>query len=555
MSITEIIFTANFLDPPLASSFSNAATCREVVWVHMGFSAPDEGTLAELSKTLQLTCPVVSDHDEVLRHLSSHAVCSLPWKVTLGGNDGPHGIPLSSLSPSPSPVAELMREGVKASNEQDDFSRAARCFSTVLALPPAVSAADVDPQHVTVVQLKDALFNMASLMHMHGLLPLVLPLLERLLLLEGGASDLTAHAFLWSLAQGIAAVDQGQSDTGTTSDYLHSLVVAVYSRLAQRGDVLAARKHRALTGRAVEGGTEKGDPQYASLIFDDMAEVFEKRLVQDLKYDCPWRMQRLIDELLKTSNDLLVPLPSAVGQWRVLDIGCGSGLVGRLFTRLVGLPPLSTQALLQPTVLPTEEEREGTAKGKVSTVRGLETCAAGPCMVGVDISEKMALLAQANGGYTVTLCDDLDKVLRCFGGLGETGMQLQALDMVVAADTFLYVGPLEETFSLVSQALRLGGLFLFSTEDLDASPMRRPKLDTGGGIESERGGTPNSEGSVGVELLSSARYAHSQGYIEQLAKLHGFLVMRVEELVIRTEASVPLPGKIFALQLNGSTPL
>ena len=115
-----------------------------------------------------------------------------------------------------------------------------------------------------------------------------------------------------------------------------------------------------------------------------------------------------------------------------------------------------------------------------------------------------------------------------------------------------------QTFSLARRALKLGGLLLFSTEDLDASPMRRSDRTTPTSTQSEscpEVHVPNVmevEVGVGVELLSSARYAHSQSYIEAVAVRHGFYVARVEELIIRTEASVPLPGKIFVLQLTDS---
>lgn len=111
-----------------------------------------------------------------------------------------------------------------------------------------------------------------------------------------------------------------------------------------------------------------------------------------------------------------------------------------------------------------------------------------------------------------------------------------------------------QTFSLARRALKLGGLLLFSTEDLDASPMRRSDRSTPTSTQSEsctEVHVPNVM-EVGVELLSSARYAHSQSYIEAVAVRHGFYVARVEELIIRTEASVPLPGKIFVLQLTDS---
>jgi predicted TPR repeat methyltransferase len=109
-----------------------------------------------------------------------------------------------------------------------------------------------------------------------------------------------------------------------------------------------------------------------------------------------------------------------------------------------------------------------------------------------------------------------------------------------------------QTFSLARRALKLGGLLLFSTEDLDASPMRRSDRSTPTSTQSESCTEVPNVMEVGVELLSSARYAHSQSYIEAVAVRHGFYVARVEELIIRTEASVPLPGKIFVLQLTDS---
>ena len=48
------------------------------------------------------------------------------------------------------------------------------------------------------------------------------------------------------------------------------------------------RKHIYVCSDLGEGDTSKADPEYAKRIFDDMAPVFEKRLVQDLGYNCPW---------------------------------------------------------------------------------------------------------------------------------------------------------------------------------------------------------------------------------------------------------------------------
>ena len=174
--------------------------------------------------------------------------------------------------------------------------------------------------------------------------------------------------------------------------------------------------------------------------------------------------------------------------------------IGRLFTALAGLPSQSTEPLLSPPLdTDTEQEQKeqqhegsgvGTGAGAAAGgERSLIDYATGACMIGVDISAKMAQLAFRNGGYSVTLCADLDAVLQqffrpehehgqeqisdkssgeatssttsihCGGGSGSGrgsvkeggggGGSLRPLDLLVAADTFLYVGPLEEVRRMV----------------------------------------------------------------------------------------------------------
>lgn len=196
-----------------------------------------------------------------------------------------------------------MTAGVRENNELNNFCLAASHFSSLLALPLAASGSTPSSSECTAAQQRDAMFNMASLLHMQGHLSLVLPLLHALLLAEGGAKDMTSHAFLWSLAQGFLSNTQqegGEADRQGDQFFLRSQVVGVYSSLARSGDIMAQHKLRALTGADSEIDRSdcrvagKGNPQYASLIFDHMAPVFEKRLVNDLKYDCPWRMKTLI---------------------------------------------------------------------------------------------------------------------------------------------------------------------------------------------------------------------------------------------------------------------
>lgn len=349
-----------------------------------------QGDLLTQAAALGLTRPVVCDPASVQRLLAAHRVTSLPWKatvtVTATGRDHTgteeededeatattttskeeKGVAVTLPAPPPSSSAQqLMQEGLRASNEQDDFCGAARCFSALLLLdstriPASVSVSVAQEeqekeQEEQQQRVRDALFNMASLLHMHGHVALALPLLLRLLQTSRGGgrrrsrtdtdsdTDMTAHAFLWSLARGCCLLpedekeegERGTEETGAAhsdshSVFLRGLVEGVYRSLGRAGDVLATHKYRALTGRdlhvqqQLSGGEEqqgqqqqgKGDPQYAALIFDHMAPEFERRLVKDLQYDCPWRMKQLLGEAsftLSISHPSYPPLLAAAG--------------------------------------------------------------------------------------------------------------------------------------------------------------------------------------------------------------------------------------------------
>lgn len=103
------------------------------------------------------------------------------------------------------------------------------------------------------------------------------------------------------------------------------------------------------------------------------------------------------------------------GSWRIADLGCGSGLMGRT---LSGYSSLS----------PGEESKEAMVitlgEGEV-----FPTICEGGIFVGVDVSPNMLIEAKRNGGYDWLLCGDLLQALR------EGESLLQRLDLVVAADT------------------------------------------------------------------------------------------------------------------------
>src|SRR6185295_448162 len=69
--------------------------------------------------------------------------------------------------------------------------------------------------------------------------------------------------------------------------------------------------------------SDRAPNQYVEKLFDDYAEKFESHLVQVLGYTIP---QKLVDLVEQCANP-------QVGQWNILDLGCGTGLAGSGFAR------------------------------------------------------------------------------------------------------------------------------------------------------------------------------------------------------------------------------
>ena len=357
---------------------------------------------------------------------------------------------------------------------------------------------------------------------------------------------------------------------------------------------------------------------YAERIYDEMASKFENKLVDCLGYRGPWLMRDLLEGLTHvynsgdanngsnsnapvsaTEGDASVTNTTSLflsppvhlrpkGEWRILDVGCGSGLCGKVFHQFVRT---SESTPLNNTEIDVNHIGNVETTAKSSTSRDLPLSAVpttvGGLMVGIDVSGKILEIAKNTGTYNCTekydLCDAL-RVLDCTqkGECVRTG-----LDMVIAADTFIYVGALGEVFSLVRNVLRdavnciscsgsidssraeasskeqYGGLFMFSTEDLETSPMLVEHMKVSATPEDSRDKSAftapvdsldtdyDIEGAVpgwGGQLLKSARFAHSDRYIRALCEKYRFRVLVHEKIILRTEETIPLPGNIYILQ-------
>jgi predicted TPR repeat methyltransferase len=214
------------------------------------------------------------------------------------------------------------------------------------------------------------------------------------------------------------------------------------------------------------------DPAYVSEVFDELAETFEEKLVQHLNYRVPWTLVEMVSTSLRDTSQPLT----------VVDLGCGTGLCGRL---------LREQVLSQ-------SPQGGSHR-----------------VVGVDLSAEMIRLSGERGGYDELAVQDIhDCLAACPPG---------SVDLVMCADTFIYVGDVGRAFQLCSAALRSKGLFAFSIETVDD-----PTHD--------------------FRLQRSGRYAQSREYIEELSRTYSLLIVEEKDISVRKEQTVPIPGKAFLLQ-------
>jgi predicted TPR repeat methyltransferase len=173
------------------------------------------------------------------------------------------------------------------------------------------------------------------------------------------------------------------------------------------GEVMARHLFSALSGENPDHPTEG----YVRRLFDSSAATFDRDLVSKLGYGIPREMV-----------EALRAVEAAPGNpWDVLDLGCGTGLVG----------------------------------AEVAPYSG--------ALVGVDLAPNMIERARGRGIYTDLRCADLMLALT------QEEARQRRYDVVTAADVFIYVGRLDEVIPAIRRLLRPGGLFAFSAEASEAS--------------------------------------------------------------------------------------
>ncbi len=202
----------------------------------------------------------------------------------------------------------------------------------------------------------------------------------------------------------------------------------------------------------------RADAGYVRHLFDQFAADYDARMIAQLSYRAP-QILRELAALVMAGRDGLA----------ILDLGCGTGLTGVLFRDIA---------------------------------RRLD---------GIDLSPAMIEKARARGIYDGLHVADIESAL---AGTGRD------YDLILAADTLVYLGDLAPLFAAAAQCLRPGGLFLFTVEKADRE---------------------------GFELGPKRRWRHSQAYLDRAAAQAGLEVTGFLACTPRHEAHVPVDGYAVAL--------
>ena len=224
--------------------------------------------------------------------------------------------------------------------------------------------------------------------------------------------------------------NDSSSTTGTQTVDCKEMATHAFALAVQYDPDNENAKHMLATLTA-DATMKRASNQYVRNLFDDYASNFEHSLVDELHYNGFERLRRGFDRAFAASPTLLrhgaegatttTAAAAAAGTpmfGRVLDAGCGTGLVGEQFRNI-------SQFLM-----------------------------------GVDLSP--AILREAVKArphvYNQTQAGDLIDVLHDQAG---------SIDLIVAADSYIYFGDLEPLFAAMETGLVLGGYIAFTLENVN----------------------------------------------------------------------------------------
>lgn len=195
---------------------------------------------------------------------------------------------------------------------------------------------------------------------------------------------------------------------------------------------------------------------YIENLFDQYADHYDLHLIQGLSYNVPQAFKALYQKENRQDKTLL-------------DLGCGTGLCGIKFT---------------------------------DAIKHID---------GVDLSKNMLAVAKKTQRYQKLYQQDI------FSFLKET---TNHYDVMTAGDVFVYIGELEQLFSLIANALNDNGCLVFNVEKAKKA---------------------------NYHVDQSGRFKHHHDYITTLANACGFTISQQQSATTRYQNNVAVEGWEFVL--------
>jgi predicted TPR repeat methyltransferase len=202
----------------------------------------------------------------------------------------------------------------------------------------------------------------------------------------------------------------------------------------------------------------RSDAFYVRHLFDQFSADYDARMLSQLAYRAP--------QILRALAEMVMPGREGL---TVLDLGCGTGLSGAAFKDLAAR------------------------------------------LDGIDLSPAMIEKARSRGIYDSLAVADIESA---------PALAADCYDLVLAADTLVYLGDLRATMQGVVRALKADGFFLFTVEKKEGE---------------------------GFELGPKRRWRHSESHVRGLARANGLEVAGLLACSPRTEGGTPVEGLAVAL--------
>ena len=125
---------------------------------------------------------------------------------------------------------------------------------------------------------------------------------------------------------------------------------------------------------------------------------------------------------------------------------------------------------------------------------------------------------------------------------------MSTVDLVLCADTLMYVGLLEPFFDAATRVAMDGCRLAFSVESLEcAQQQQQANGGDGVSIGQDVGKQPGE-----VVLLESGRYAHADKYILQLAEERGWEGLLLRDVVGRYDGPQPVWATLYVFVKTGN---